>query len=410
MALAGAVSAAIADLSAPPWSLKLDGVDLLAPPVSGRHFFADIETIDLVEEGPGGVSSLSFTIRDPLAEMVLAERAVATFWDHVNNRPLFQGWMEKVEPIPWAAAGRDINVTCVGVEALLDWMLVPAITVPVNTTLMDGIQMVVANATGVGWPIRAFAGPNDFIHSFFSTQALPMGWIQARLAQDVVVDGASLREAINQVIAAAPLDGVFKAPGEYNGASFTIDFTSGLRVMATYLLNNVPQVSSPSDYGELTMQDTVAGTNAATTAPRFTLDSASVARQVYVTGTGVSGLYSDGSGIPGPVAQLNDPTITTTLAADLAAGAYLFGFAPSVRGSFDMDPTRSTFVASGNYRAGGKVTFLTDTQVVSASMSFIIAAIHKRWAPGAESWSVDFGGFRPSAMKQVRRLTRAVRS
>jgi hypothetical protein len=412
VACAAIIAAALTDHSAHTKSLTMDGTDLLTPPASGRQFMVPIESIDLVEEGPGGVSALQYTIEDPLAEFVTQEMAVVTFWDHVNDRPLFQGWMQSFNVVPWAAQGRSIHVSCVGVESLLDWMVVPTLTIPANTSVVAAIQSAVANATGIGWPIRAFAVPDDFIHSQFSAQATPIGYNAATtLSADVTLDGQSLRDAIAQIIAASQQGTTFKTPRDYASSSVTIDFTSGLRVMPNYLVNNVLNVAQPTDYSTLTITDTPAGTYAATSL-NFTIDDVGVPRGVYVTGAtpAVSGLYSDGSGIPGPVAQISDSTITTIAQAALAASDYLFQFATGVRGSFDLDPVAAGFVASGNYRAGAMVTFGADSQVVLAPMSFVIAAIHKSWAPGSESWSVDFGGFRPSAMKQLRRLTRAVRS
>jgi hypothetical protein len=406
MALAPIIATALTT-SVPAKSLTMDGVDVLSTMVR-------IESIQLTEEGPGGVSSLDFTIEDPLSTFTMQEMAVVRFYDHTNNRPLFQGWMESFGVNPWAAQGRSIGVHCVGVESLLDWMLIPSLTIPVNTPIHTAYQACVANATGVGWPIRAYAYDSSGFRGETSTQQYPIGYYPNILAQDVVLSGTSLREALNQVSAAAssPSSGTFFVPpGEAQSANVTIDFTSGLRVTPTFLTFSILNVAQPADYSTLTIQDTTAGTYAAT-GLNFAVDTAGVIREVYVTGAtpAVSGLYSDGSGIPGPVAQLNDGTITTTLGATLAATDYLFQFATSVRGSFSLDPTRAGFVASGNYRAGAQVTIKADSQVILADLTFVIAAIHKSWQPGAESWAVDFGGFRPSAMKQIRRLTRGVRS
>jgi hypothetical protein len=414
MALAAVLAVAIADLTAPAKSLRMDGVDLLPTVSKTSQFTVPIETISLTEEGPGGVSSLDFTIADPLAEFTMQEMAVVTFWDHTDNRPLFQGWMESFGVDPWAAQGRNITVHCVGVESLLDWMLVPSLTIPVNTPVHTAYQACVANATGVGWPIRAVAYDSSGFRGETSTQQYPIGYYPNILAQDVVLAGTSLREALNQVTIAAssPSSGVYFAPpGDAQSASATIDFTSGLRVTPTYLTFNILNVAQPSDYSTLTIQDTTAGTYAST-GLNFAVDTGGVIREVYVTGASpaASGLFTDGSGITGPVAQLNDSTITTLLGANLAASDYLFQFATSVRGSFTLDPTPVGFIASGNYRAGAAVTIKADSQVVLADLTFIIAAIHKSWQPGAESWAVDFGGFRPSAMKQIRRLTRGIRS
>jgi hypothetical protein len=415
MVCAAIVGAALTDHSAHPYSLTMNGLDLLTPPATGRRYVVRIESINLVEEGPGGVSALTYTIEDPLAEFTTEEMAVIRFWDHTRDRPEFTGWMQSFDVVPWATAGRSIAVSCVGLESLLDWMVVPSLTIPAGTTVVAAIQCCVANATGVGWPIRAFATTDDFVHGAFSSQANPIGYnAGTTLGEDVVLDGPSLREAINTVIASGQQGAVptwGRQPKDYASSSVTIDFTSGLRVMPNYLVNNILNVTMPTDYSTMTITDTAAATYASTGLD-FNIDDGGVARQVYVKGAtpAASGLFSDGSGIVGTVAQLNDNTILTLADAASAASDYLFQFATNVRGSFSLDPTATGFVASGNYRAGGMVTFGADSQVVLVPISFMIAAIHKSWAPGSESWAVDFGGFRPSAMKQLRRLTRAVRS
>ena len=127
----------------------------------------DMKTIRLTEEGPGGVSSMSFSVWDPDIQLTISIGDHIEFWDVTNDQPLFLGFLASFG-IRMAGPHRWVDVECVGIEVLLDWMLVPNLTIPSGTDWAAGLQSLIYNATGVGWPIRANATPPGVYGSYGS--------------------------------------------------------------------------------------------------------------------------------------------------------------------------------------------------------------------------------------------------
>lgn len=412
--MTASVIATIADTSVRYNRLTISGRDHLNDySANVTNYAIPIETIRLTEAEPGGVSSLTFSIWDPNVEVILAENDWIEFVDITNSRPRFLGFLASFGVRP-EGPHRWVDIECVGIEVLLDWMVVPSLTIPAGTYLHSAIQACVANATGVGWPIRAFARDLFGLPSAFSTQALPVGGTGGTLQTDVVLDGASLRSAIEEVTNASG-GGVVVGGGKFNATSstgqlVTIDFTSGLRVIPTYLSNGIMRTYVPSDYDSLALTNTLAGAMAGETT-NIKIEVGSVVRGVYVKGANAagSGLVSDGSGIVGPTRYINDATSDTGTKRDNIAGAYLYQFSQGVRGSESLTLTAAE-VAAGNYRPGATIVYGADAQTYSASTTFVIMDIAKTFSGVTEYWTLSYGSPPRSAIKQMRRLTRAVRS
>jgi hypothetical protein len=391
--------------------LNIGGTDYLNDYfVGGTQYGIARESISLTEEGPDGVSSLAFSIWDPLVQVVIASNDWVEFWDITRDRPLFSGFLQSFEVEP-VGPSRWVHVECVGIEVLLDWMVVPALTIPTGTEIAAAFQSCVANATGVGWLIRAGSSP-DTARVPYSTQALPVASVpNASLQSDIVLEGESLRNALEKCGGAAETSAITYQATAISGFLFTIDFYSGLRAIPTYDSSGVNVPYPPTDYATLAFTDTLAGTYA-THDLSIKVEASGVVHAVYVKGANAagSGLVSDGSGLPGPVSFISDDTSNTADKRNIIAGDYLYTFAEQFRGSATLAPI-TTAQQAGNYHPGGLVSFGIDAQVFGTAASFTIMSIRKTFVGGdRENWVIAFGGYAPSAVKQIRRLTRDTRN
>jgi hypothetical protein len=284
------------------------------------------------------------------------------------------------------------------VEALLDWMVMPPCTLIAGITRTVAVQSVMAQALGPGVPLnanQALSGPG--------TQPTPVG-VDTNVLQEAIVfeGGETVREALRMVCAYQTPSGVIPS-----WAFFTVDFWYGLRFWMAQA--DVP-TRVPEDYAPLTMLSTPAGPNPA--ALDHETDSGEVVRQLYVKGVNAaaSGFFSDGSGLPGPTAFLNDASILTGAARDAAAQAYFFDKGQSVRGSYRKETFLDTGTVAAHVQAQSR-TVVTDAQVGLSAADYPIGSITKRYfGAGLETWTVTYGGLPASLPNAIRRLTRAVRS
>jgi hypothetical protein len=360
-----AVLGTIADTSARAHVLRMGGEDLDVTNQNGSSYMVPIESISIEEEGPGGISGMSFSIRDPLKLVTPVAMAEVEFWDQTADLPIFRGFVQS-----WSMSGiveRWIDIQCIGVEVVLDWMVIPTLTIPAGTSTNTAIQACYAAATGVGVSLRTGTSTSDN-----GTRTNPIGELGpfATTSEDVVIAGDSLREAIRRVIDVSPVASIGPGGpfGQYYGV-FTVDFWLGLRVWLG------PANQIPNDYATLTVVDTV-GSGTAATVLDFENDAGGIVRGVYVKGGNAAGtgLVSDGSGKPGPIAMLDDATILTSAARDSAAKAYLTDKSLATRGSITLE----RFSTSANVRAGSRLT-ITNTQAGLSAADYPIARIVKRF-------------------------------
>ena len=410
------VATALTDGTTRSRRLNIGGLDVLTP-YSGSvtRYGVDVESIDLVEAGPDAVSSLSFTISDPYVEVPIADDAVVEFWDITNDRPLFLGFIQSFRLIP-TAVGRMIQVTCVGVEALLDWMLIPTDQVTFNTSgdpvalfasgtsFTSVVQSLIGNATGVGFALRAFAHLTD-PDGQFGSQEYPFasyGGFTELDADLEVTAGTSLRSAIAEAISISNTASGFLSVDFYGGVRFWAGATSevtGIRTMIEH-----------TDYLSLTVKNTAAGPNQPGSFS-YDIDVTGVTRAVYILGgnTAGTGLVTSGSGKPGPVAFLEDDTILTLVRRQRVGKLYLDQFSQTARGEIGWTPFAN---AAGNYRPGSNIFVSVDGQIFrDAVVTYSILTVRKQFRlGGAEDWTVSFGGAQPSMVRSLRRLTRKTRS
>lgn len=405
MALGGILATALTDHSARAKGLYLNSVDvLLAPGTEGNRPGTPIETVTVKEAGPNGVSSMDFTIEDPGLAIAIAEGMDVRLEDITRDYPIFRGFVDTWEAQPaFGGQGRTIEVSAIGVETVLDWAVLPADLVFAIGTLIStsevvtAIQSIVAQAIGLG-PIRDFA-----VVAAQSTQAHPIDFTgmggNALTDQLTITAGTSVREAIRQLHTARfnPTAGL-NQPGSL---LVTVDFTMGLRVWSV----TADFTADPPDYAGVTIVDTVAGAIAAANL-RYSVDAGGVVRTVIVKGTGITAIITDGTGLQGQAAILEDATITTAAKAQIAGAAYLRSFASGLRGSYRLeDATPPAGVHAGS------VTTITDVQVGLAAAKSRIYQIDKTFQPSQrEDWLVAFGGPPPSGAALIRRLTRGTLS
>lgn len=380
----------------PPKSLFLSGLDVLKQPGTGTNRFGvPLETCDLTEEGPGGVSELTFTLEDPgLAAPTLAQGQDVRFHDHLRDKPIFLGFVQSWS-IRVLGIGRAFDVTCVGIENVLDWMLVPSLTLANGSDFVASIQSVMANATGIGVSLNVTSGGG-----VDGTQAQPVGnlFVFNSLNETVTLTGDTVREAIRKIAAVSPVADPFAIPYGQTYGLCSVDFWGGLRVWRAS--------TKPGGYADLTINDAPAG-------PILGADlshnvAAIVPHQVYVQGGNAAGtgLVSDGSGIPGPVATFSDSSILAASTRDALGKAYLTDQITTERGSYTVE----TFVPSTDIHAGSRTT-ITDAQIGLSGNIFPIAAIRKTFqGANLETWAITYGGLPPSLTRMLRRLTRDIRS
>jgi hypothetical protein len=392
---AAIIAAALSTPRALRASLWIASNDVLKQPgMTGNGYGVPIETIEVDEQGPGGISSLTFTIDDPTGTATLPQDGdEVRFHDHVANLPYFGGLISSWAVRPgFGGQGRSIDVRCDGYEVILDWAIIPVdMTFATGTLPADAVQGLIGNAQGQGalrdgMVLLTGSSQAHPISSFGTTTPLPYAV--------TVTAGTSLRAAIDQVTAPNAA-----SRGGFN-ALCTVDFYRGVR-----LFEDSPFGSLATDYLDLTVTDTTAGPRAAENL-RHQTDATSIVRGVYVTGANAAGtgFLGDGSGKPGRIAYLTDSTIDT--AAKLLDAQQTYLNATVLRTSGDLALTDWT--PPGEVRPGS-LLILTDA-ATGASGMYRIMQITKRFTGARESWRIAYGKLRPSATALIRNLTRDVRS
>lgn len=379
----GAVFAAIVQPPSRGKLLTIAGVDVTKEPGT-LGLGSDPTDVEVTHAGPSAVSSMTFNVDDPKATLAIFEGDPITFVNLVTGTIIFQGWVQTVSSsVAFGDQGRVWEITAVGPEIILDWAVVPTLTIPVGTGIQDAVQAAVAAATWTG-PLRAFASPNGSLVR--STQLKPIEGSLDVLTAAVTVSNTTLRETIRQVIAAC-------ATG--STALCTVDMTFGLRLFIH---------GFPVDFTVLAVADTADPrpanlVNLTDYGPRI--------RAVSVIGGNAAGtgIVTDGTGLPGATGTLTDATILTAAALAAAGADFLARYQVAGRGSFDLED----WAADDTVKPGGNVTVASAALGLTAGAfaGVRIGSIVKRYnAAGRETWHVTYGGNPPSAVRTLRRLTR----
>ena len=405
MALGPIIAASLnVGLPTRPRSLWVAGVDVLYQPggTSGLKYGVSPESITVTEAAYGGVSSMSFVLEDPASTITISVGMMVNFWDHLRDMPVFAGWVQRLAYVR-DGLNRQIEVTCIGAEAILDWMFVPSLTFAANGPSWETmVQSAYAQALGIGVSLNTGSVGN-------STQAAPVeltGGIAS--AYVVTMTNVTLREAIRQINESA----ISAMSALYTIAGFrlvtTVDFTWGLR---NHMYWDSGGHSDNSLWGNTTISTAVSRPPVDTS---YSLDAGELVHQVWVIGGNATGtgLVTDGTGLPGPIRTLSAPNVLTVTALQTAGLSFLLQNNVTVRGSFSTDQTLTMGSQASPVRVGSQVT-LTDSHVGLTAYVTKIGQIDKRFlSNGLETWTITFGSgaSAPSAVAAIRRLTRSTLS
>lgn len=410
MVSAAIVGAALQTPATRKWFVRLDDVDVTGHQgTHGHRVGVPVESLELDLEGSGGVSSASFALDDPDRSLTMREGARVEVFDVARDVPRFRGWLQNWSTAPLGIS-RGITVEAQGVEAVLDWAFIPGtLTIPAGRNLRDaimdacsaaiypqgGVAPIVAGITGgANGNAQAGAGVGSFLPFTYTLQ------------QAAIITDTSLRDALRQIASVAgsvSLEGVLSVPE----VKFTIDFLGYLRAW----------INTPADWDDVATQSGFGG-GTAPTAPAYENDAGGAAHAVYVVGGNAAGtgLVTDGTGIPGQIARINDSTITTAEGKTTAALRYM-----QERSGLARMPVRlESYTPAGSPpglgvphpRPGARVQ-VRDAQLgIDPAQQFLMDGVTIGFNAGGltENWDISAGGRRKSAITFIRRLTRGVKS
>lgn len=377
--------------------LWLAGTDVIAQPTTPPTYAVPMESVRIDHQGPGGVSSMDFDVECYTVppNVPVSDGMEVRFYNFTDSEYLFYGFVDHVDIVNLTGSrGTVYHVTCVGIEAVLDWSQLAAdLTVPAGLDLAAAVQSVFANCTGTSlYRIRSFATTGGTSND---TTPIASGGITLQNAITISA-GTTLREGIRSVVAQA------FPTGSSSAWLWTIDFQGNLRLAQASLISNW-------DFFAVN-NDTAAGTGPAESLS-YGIDAAQY-HAVLVKGTGVTAFVSDGTGKEGPIATLNDASITTVAQAQAAGLFYLNGYSQTARGSFERQDRAPQGIGGGTpYGKPGGGVFVTDTRLGLSAVYFTVKSVQKTFNPSQrENWTLAFGGLPPSVASLARQLTRDTRS
>jgi hypothetical protein len=407
------IAAALTTAGAHPFSLFVDSLDVIKD-AGINGIGTPIESIEVTEAGPGGVSSMTFTIEDPIKGVSIADGATVVLQNNTADACLFRGFVESWESAPdFGGQGRSLSVTAVGIETLLDWLIVPDDWHPPGGALNAMPEAIQSAATSAGFAGNAntsgSAAPAE------SSAAFPITGY-TRVGTDVGASnnlgtaplagshGVSLRQAIAALIAYQIAHDTGEPFGGFTAVQdqlVTVDFYGRLRAWRD--LDGI----IPTDYTNLTINDAYAGPIVADTL-RYRREPGQLVHQVQVSDGAVTPTIqtvSDGTGLAYPQAVVSDATLTTSDARRFA-GRQIIGRAQAnvYRGDFRL----LDFTPAETIHAGSYVAF-TDAAVGLAGQSFRIMEIKKTFnGSGRQNWQITFGSLAPRVTNLMRKLTRNI--
>lgn len=418
MPLAPVIAASLsAGLPSRSLALWVGGVDMIREPGApdGTRYGTDIDSIEVIEAGLNGVSTMTFVVHDPSNELVVNLGDPVLFQDLDLNLPLFAGfvswWEYRVVGI-----SRDLEIRAVGIEAVLDWVSIPSLTIPAGTTWETAAVSLLGQALGCGAVVRA-ALSADTSSRYTGGVANLSGGFTTGYA--IVLANASIRDALQEIGASLPIN---YPPTSLLGDA-TIDAWGNLR--APLLAVGGGGIGGEGyafyGWGEYSQLVTVNATGSASPAAdeaSLGQDGSNIVRAVYVVGGNAagSGLVPDGTGIPGPIAIVsnNDSTsedLKRQVAAEYFGVRNRSGWA---RGSFRwVEYTNPSTLGASSWRHAGGTVQVTDSILGLAAATNIgpSTRIRKRYrSSGVEEWEIFYGDQPPSMARETRRLTRTTRS
>lgn len=398
MALGAVLAAALTDHSSHFYSIFIDGLDVVREPGASPRYAVPDSSISIDEQGPDGVSSMDFIIECTTAlPITVNDGAEVRFDFSATSYRYFRGWVDHVdyENMP-GDVGTRFKVRCTGIEAALDWCVMPNdVVIPAGTDPGVAVQTLAAQAAGTVLGLLNVAANG----SGGSSQAFPVttgiGGTVVTGNAITVTAGTTLREAIREVTA--------QTTNATSDLVATVDFWGGLRYYTAS--------SGVNDSVSITVDDDppVNGPGENTT---YGIDASQV-RAVVVKGTGVTVTVGDGSGKPGATAVLADSTLTTVAAATQAGQGYLRQYASAVRGQWTYTDYDGSATGIHAFMVNPSIS---DARLGLSSAFYRVTAISRTNFHGAGAGTVreddtfSFGGTAPSVTRLTRQLTRTTLS
>ncbi|HEV8698949.1 MAG TPA: hypothetical protein VGQ89_14730, partial [Candidatus Limnocylindrales bacterium] len=358
--------------------------------------------------------SMSFTIWDPTKLVTIPDTAKIRSWDYTRDLPVFTGFVQTQSPVPgYGGAGRDIDVTCYGVESLLDQIIIPRISTVAGDDF-DGTnihEFQFLQRLGQYLPLRA--ARTEPGSTFTSSLTNPIqdfgGYFSGLFLTPFVIEGLSVRQTFETWVAAASWSNITDPFGY--AVALTVDFWENLR--GFWWGRGVAAATYPTDYDTLVVDEATAGTAAA--ALRWTRDSSpgQIISAVYVKGGNAAGTgWVVGDTTKGrSEAYISDSTITTYEARQAAGQAELGRKGTgSGRGSITIENFTPI-----NAHSGGELT-ITNSALGWSAKSFVISQIDKTFnKSGTQNWTVTFfdvddvpAAGRRSLARRLRSVTRTL--
>lgn len=393
------IGAALTDHSAHPYGLFVAGIDVIR--------FTPLESITVTENGPGSVSSMSWVIEDHDSVVAIpAAGSEVVFYDFALDYRVFAGYVQDytAEPVD---IGRMISVNAVGMEILLDWASLVSTSVNSDTGVaasdLNPLELPLGFANFITLWFQDFGlvapAPNSISDPVNGDATHPIGTLKAAGLNPNLTANANppvptgtLRSMLEFMIRNAHM-GTNPLTTVNVDAVVTVDFYRGLRVFY--------RNSRPNDWTDLTISDTYAGANVATSL-QYEVHPGDVPRAVYVIGGNAAGTgwVTDGTNIIGQHATLNAPNSTSAGMLARAGAEYLASQAALVHGTLTLEGYSPTV---GTIHPMSTIT-ITDANVGLSATAYQIASITKTFiAGGKQNWEIAFGGRRPSYIEDQSR-------
>lgn len=406
MALGAVLGAALNSGAAHPYGLFMNGLDVIKEPATPSRYGVPTDSIEVVEAGGGGVSTLRYTIDDPSKVLNFYGDEEVVLWDFTRDVPMFGGYIDSItQDVDFGQIGRTWTVQCSGYETLLDTIAMPSMVVNfVTSPASSGVGASAMNESDMIMQLAAQTPLNNGSPLVpTATQALPVGYRKRLCPTDVTVDfsGMSVRAGFDAytAIAVSSGSGFIPALGKNAEASaapdasvwLTVDFYKGVRFNWFLGSTQGPGAQWFSDYGTLTVTDTPGGTLAA----EGLTYSEDRSPSAIVNGVYVKGASAAGSGFVGtgrtPRREVSVSSSGTT--GDTRSGAAFDAMTGRIdaagRGSFSL----TSYTPVNGIHPGSPLAIdeasLTPNQ--GALARYMITEIRKTLNSGlTQNWTISY--------------------
>jgi hypothetical protein len=417
MPLAPAIAASLAPLTTRPWALYVGNLDVIKEPVTSPRYAVPQDSIKLQTAFWDNVGSLSFSIDDPslVFDTTSVQPGLEVRFTEYRAGVTYEWFVGYITGVEWVTGfgeqARTINVTCAGIEVLLDWVVTVAdLTYPALSHFDDVFQGCIANTTGLPGGLRAFAEDRTVIPDCYQTDAdRPIGTAFSTLnaTPTTIPAGTSLRQCARYALGTVYPDvhttidvyrGVRTKILRAVGAGYAPDTTGDPWPLYTTHYNETP--------GSITIPN---GTTKQASNMRIEYSGLSGVRTVSVTDPGfLTQPLSDGTGLAGPAAVIAYAPPAPTQQSDLflKALAYLAmnGFAS--RGELIIEDARAAWgLRPTSFTVSHMVVTIPALSMTAVSLTF--TEIDTRFHGDDYDFTIRFGIQTLSGAQKIRSLTRS---